>query len=134
MPDPRKCCILGVCCPPGGKAQRADLKAWLLDKLGLEPLNNAAVPPAAAVSHSAPVSRADVESWLDELFGESEAATNAKTEKEGAVVEPVKEPAAFGATVPGALEPLPVDDHGTTSAEREANATFDEETKDPLAG
>lgn len=86
--EQRRCCLLGGCgCSPGGAKQRASMKTWLLDKLGLEPLNNAAVPPAAPVQLSSPVSRADVESWLDELFGESEAATNAKTEGEPAAVE-----------------------------------------------
>jgi len=33
MSDPRKCCILGICCPPGSAEQRADLKQWALGLL-----------------------------------------------------------------------------------------------------
>lgn len=33
MSDPRKCCVLGVCCDPGGDAQRADFEQWLTAKL-----------------------------------------------------------------------------------------------------
>jgi hypothetical protein len=29
----QRCCLLGVCCPPGSAAQRASLKTWLLEKL-----------------------------------------------------------------------------------------------------
>jgi len=31
MPDPQRCCVLALCCPPGSAAQRASLKAWLTD-------------------------------------------------------------------------------------------------------
>lgn len=31
MPDPQRCCVIGLCCPPGSAAQRASLKAWLTD-------------------------------------------------------------------------------------------------------
>jgi hypothetical protein len=29
MSDPRKCCLLGICCPPGGEAQKASMTTWL---------------------------------------------------------------------------------------------------------
>lgn len=54
MPDRRKCCILGVCCPP--PEQRAEMKSWLLDNLhrdfGLH------------ASQAEPL----VEQWMAELF------------------------------------------------------------------
>lgn len=59
MPDPIRCCLLGVCCPPGGKAQRADLKAWLLEKLESMPEHG---DPHGVNSHEVMV-----EGWLDEL-------------------------------------------------------------------
>lgn len=32
MPDQQRCCLLGLCCPPGSPAQRASLEAWLREK------------------------------------------------------------------------------------------------------
>lgn len=55
MPDPRTCCLLGVCCPPGSAAQRSALAAWLTAKL-------AAHFPATDTGREAMVN-----AWLDEL-------------------------------------------------------------------
>lgn len=59
--DPRPCCILGVCCPPGGAEQRADMKAWLLEKL------KSARLAEYTKSGEGSLLAAEVDSWLDEL-------------------------------------------------------------------
>lgn len=56
MPDPRPCCVLGVCCPPGGKAQRKAMREWLVDKLGSLGQNLLKANHEEMVDH-----------WLDEL-------------------------------------------------------------------
>lgn len=56
----QRCCLLGVCCDPGGKAQREDLKNWLLEKLG-----NALTVDVKLTSGN--TLEAEVECWLDEL-------------------------------------------------------------------
>lgn len=55
--DQRRCCILGLCCPPGGVAQRQTLKEWLLVKLG----------EMGDDVHPQPDSGEMVDAWLDEL-------------------------------------------------------------------
>lgn len=60
MPDPRPCCILGVCCPPGSAEQKAEFKAWLMEKVGL----------SGEVKESSPPTEADIDRWLDKLFTE----------------------------------------------------------------
>lgn len=58
MADPRKCCVLGVCCPPGSPEQRAALKAWLLGHLfGSEMPGKLYGPDSDTI----------IEAWLDEL-------------------------------------------------------------------
>lgn len=52
----QRCCILGVCCPPGGADQRAALRSWLLSKLA-----------AGAQESSDQTLAATVDGWLDEL-------------------------------------------------------------------
>jgi len=52
----QRCCILGVCCPPGGPAQRAALKSWLLSKIA-----------AGAQEAEDQTLSATVDGWLDEL-------------------------------------------------------------------
>lgn len=60
MPDPIRCCLLGVCCPPGGKAQREALRSWLLEKLG----NSLTADTKLASGNTL---EAEVDGWLDEL-------------------------------------------------------------------
>lgn len=55
MSDPRKCCLLAICCPPGSAAQRTSLAAWLTAKL------------AAHFDGSEAGFEDLVASWLDEL-------------------------------------------------------------------
>lgn len=43
--DPVRCCILGVCCPPGSAEQRAALAQFLMDATAND--------DAGAVSHDA---------------------------------------------------------------------------------
>lgn len=61
MTDVRKCCILGLCCPPGSAAQRADLKAWLLEKVGGALLADYTLATPGSTLES------EIDSWLDEL-------------------------------------------------------------------
>lgn len=55
MSNGHACCILGVCCPPGGAKQRTSLKTWLLEKIEAD----LKLPP----SHT----EAWIDTWLDEL-------------------------------------------------------------------
>lgn len=63
MPDPRPCCILGVCCPPGGRDQRNDFVAWLAGKLSSH--------------YGAKDSQELATEWVDELFAKNETSPNA---------------------------------------------------------
>lgn len=56
----QRCCLLGVCCPPGGAEQRAALKAWLIEKIQTSHYGT--------VSASVQATTADVEAWIVELF------------------------------------------------------------------
>ena len=67
MPDPRKCCILGVCCDPGGDAQRADLEQWLTAKLA-DFASAGENGPASDVSYAE-----TAKSWVAELYVDSTA-------------------------------------------------------------
>lgn len=62
MPDPRPCCILGVCCDPGGKAQRAALRRWLLEKVA-----SIGRAEAGSVDMSDKGGKPTIDQWLDEL-------------------------------------------------------------------
>lgn len=59
MTDVRKCCLLGLCCPPGSAEQRADMKVWLVRKLLLTGFTT--------FSGTIESTEAVVDSWLDEL-------------------------------------------------------------------
>lgn len=59
----QRCCVLGVCCPPGGEAQQAAMRAWLLEKLAL--VGRAEV---GSVDLSDKGGAPTIDQWLDELF------------------------------------------------------------------
>lgn len=77
MPDPRPCCILGVCCDPGGDAQRADLRSWLLEKLSYQrPTPDGAATHAASAASilglpPSPRLEATIDEWLDDLYADA---------------------------------------------------------------
>lgn len=53
----QRCCILGLCCPPGSAAQRAAFKAWLMEKI-------------ETITEDSRPGKDDsemVDAWLDEL-------------------------------------------------------------------
>lgn len=58
MPDPQRCCVLGLCCPPGSPAQRQSLKTWLTGKLFQSDMPGKLYGPN---------SETVIDSWLDEL-------------------------------------------------------------------
>lgn len=55
----QRCCILGVCCPPGGLAQKAALESWLNEKI----LTSELVTPTMGRTEINSL----VEKWLAEL-------------------------------------------------------------------
>jgi len=67
---PQRCCLLGVCCPPGSPAQRQALKEWLIAKIAGAVTADTRF---SIESQGAPCLLADVvDSWLDELPWEKE--------------------------------------------------------------
>jgi len=54
--DQRRCCILGLCCPPGGAAQRQALRDWLREKV-LPTVDDPQIARDELM----------IEAWLDEL-------------------------------------------------------------------
>jgi hypothetical protein len=54
--DQRRCCILGLCCPPGSAEQRQALKKWLFEKVY-------AIVDDPDPEHDALM----IDAWLDEL-------------------------------------------------------------------
>lgn len=55
----QRCCLLGVCCPPGGAEQRQALRDWLAHKL--------ASVGRAEVASPFGEEQAQLDRWLDEL-------------------------------------------------------------------
>ena len=66
--DPqRRCCIIGLCCPPGSPAQRKAFKAWLVEKLF-----TADMP--GKLYGTERESDVVLDAWLDELWSTDGAA------------------------------------------------------------
>jgi hypothetical protein len=71
--QPRPSYILGKSAPPGGSLQRAHLRAFLLGKLGFQ-VPGTGQTPQRTVPPVLPPTEADVDLWLDEIFGGDDPA------------------------------------------------------------
>ena len=68
MSNGHACCILGVCCPPGGAAQRQAFQTWLTEKIQGSHFST--------VSGSERETGETVAGWLDELPWKGEESEN----------------------------------------------------------